>query len=380
MSLALATLIHEWRRYLAAMIALGCAGLLVLAFIGLFAGIVKAATANVERARADIMVLPPKTESLVNANNTLPTRIKPLIYLNPEVVEVAALDGAGGQWVNTPGPGQKLVTTFVGVNVVDTQPGAVTLPVDYPENVRLALTEPGAIVVDKSALPRLGIKVGGKGTINGHSVYLRALLENYQNINNIDIVMSRDTFQRLGLRDRGNAMGGPLMVRIRDPARANQVRDELNAASNHTYRAWTRDELSKANENALMKEQIIGVMVVFIAVIGAGIGVAITAMTLRGAILANIKEFATLRALGVSMGSLRLVVLELSWWVGVVGLGATAILTSGVTLLAGAAGLPMVYRPPVVISVTVMLLTIAALSGLASLGMLKKSQPADLLR
>ncbi|HZZ37228.1 MAG TPA: FtsX-like permease family protein [Caulobacteraceae bacterium] len=380
MSLALATLIYEWRRYLAAIIALGCAGLLVLAFIGLFAGIVKAATANIERARADIMVLPPKTESLVNANNTLPTRIKPLIYMNPEVVEVASLDGAGGQWVNAPEPGKKQVTQFVGVNVVDTQPGAVTLPVDYPETVRMALTEPGAIVVDKSALARLGIKVGGKGTINGHTVRLRALLENYQNINNIDIVMSRETFERLNLRDRGNAMGGPLMVRIKDPERADIVRDQLNAASHKTYRAWTREELNRANEGAIMKEQIIGVIVVFIALIGTAIGIAITAMTLRGAILANIKEFATLRALGVSMGSLRAIVLELSGWVGAVGLIATAILTAGVTALAGAAGLPMVYRPPVVIAVTVMLLVIAALSGIFSLGMLKKSQPADLLR
>ena len=152
------------------LIALGCAGLLVLAFVGLFAGIVKAATANIERARADIMILPPKTESLVNANNSLPRRILPSIYLHPEVVEVAPLEGAGGQWANAPEPGKKRVTQFVGVNVVDTQPGAVTLPVDYPEAVRLALTEPGAIVVDKSALARLGIKLGGSGTINGHTV------------------------------------------------------------------------------------------------------------------------------------------------------------------------------------------------------------------
>ena len=59
MSLALATLIYEWRRYLAAVIALACAGLLVLAQVGLFAGIVKAATAHIERARADIMILAP---------------------------------------------------------------------------------------------------------------------------------------------------------------------------------------------------------------------------------------------------------------------------------------------------------------------------------
>lgn len=379
MSLALATLIYEWRRYLAAIVALAFSGLLVLAQVGLFAGIVKAATASIERSRADIMILAPKSESLVNSSNGLPVRIKPLIYLNPDVLEVGTLEGNGGQWVNTPKPGQKQITSFVQISVVDTRPGAVTLPTDYPEAIRLALTEPGAVVVDRSALPRLGVALGDKASLNGRTVYLRGVLTNYPNINNVDVVMSRDTLRRLGMGDSG-PRSGPLMVRIKDAARADIVRDQLNAVAHKTYRAWTRDELAKANEGAIMKEQIIGVLLAFSVLLGGGIGIGITSMTLRGAILANIKEFASLRALGVSMGSLRLIVLELSLWVGVAGIAATAVFTSLVSLLAASAGLPMVFRPPVVIAVTIMLMIVAALSGLISLGILKRSQPADLLR
>ncbi len=379
MSLALATLIYEWRRYLAAIIALAFSGLLVLAQVGLFAGIVKAATANIERSRADIMILAPNSESLVNSSNGLPVRIKPQVYLNPEVVEVGTLEGNGAQWVNSPEPGRKQITTYVGINVVDTRPGAVTLPVDYPESIRLALTEPGAVVVDKSALPRLGVKLGDKASLNGHTVYLRGLLSNYPNINNVDVVMSRDTLRRLGMGDTG-PRSGPLMVRIRDAGRAEIVRDQLNAVAHKTYRAWTRDELAKANEGAIMKEQIIGVLLAFSVLLGGGIGIGITSMTLRGAILANIKEFASLRALGVSMGSLRAIVLELSLWVGVAGIAATGVFTTLVSMLANTAGLPMVFHPPVVIAVTIMLMIVAALSGLISLGVLNRSQPADLLR
>lgn len=379
MSLALATLIYEWRRYLAAIIALAFSGLLVLAQVGLFAGIVKAVTASIERSRADIMILAPKSESLVNSSNGLPVRIKPLIYLNPDVVEVGTLEGNGGQWVNTPKPGDKQITTYVGINVVDTRPGAVTLPTDYPEAIRLALTEPGAVVVDRSALPRLGVKVGDKASLNGHTVYLRGLLTNYPNINNVDVVMSRDTLRRLGMGDSG-PRSGPLMVRLRDAARAEIVRDQLNTVAHGAYRAWTREELAKANESTIMKEQIIGILLGFSVLLGGGIGIGITSMTLRGAILANIKEFASLRALGVSMGSLRMIVLELSLWVGVAGIFATGIFTFLVSLLAGAAGLPMVFRPPVVIEVVVMLMVVAAMSGLISLGVLSRSQPADLLR
>jgi putative ABC transport system permease protein len=129
-----------------------------------------------------------------------------------------------------------------------------------------------------------------------------------------------------------------------------------------------------------MEEQIIGIFLGFSVFLGFMIGVGITSQTLRGAILASIKEFASLRALGVSMGSLRLIVMELSLWVGVVGLLATAVFTFGVYLLATKSGMPMGFPLPWIVSVTLLLLVISIASGALALGILKKSQPADLLR
>ena len=89
MSLALATLLYEWRRYTAAVVALAFSGLLILAQVGMFTGIVHAATATIDRSRANIMILAPKMESLINSGGgAIPGRIQPLIYLNPNVVEV----------------------------------------------------------------------------------------------------------------------------------------------------------------------------------------------------------------------------------------------------------------------------------------------------
>jgi putative ABC transport system permease protein len=380
MSLALATLIYEWRRYLAAVIALAFSGLLILAQVGMFTGIVHAATATIDRSRAEIMILAPKNESMINSGpNGLPRRIQPLIYLNPEVVEVASIGGDGARWNNRPGEGKKQITTYVQVNMVDTRPDAVTLPVDYPEAVRVALLEPYAVAIDRSAMARLGVKLGDSGALNGKSVKVRAILDGYPDINNASVVMSRDTMRLMGMGPKDDKTG-PLMVRIKDPSRAEAVRDALNATSHGAYRAWTREALSKANEGALMKEQIIGVMLGFSVFLGFLIGVGITSQTLRGAILANIKEFASLRALGVSMGSLRLIVVELSFWVGVVGLGATALFTFLISLLANSSGLPMGFPLGWIVGVGILLLTISIASGLMAMGILKKSQPADLLR
>jgi putative ABC transport system permease protein len=380
MSLALATLLYEWRRYTAAMVALAFAGLLILAQVGMFTGIVKGVTAPLDHSPADIIIAAPKLESLINSGGgSLPERLAPQIYQHPDVLEVAPWDIEDGRWVNRPEEGKKAVTTYVNVYVVDTRIGAVTLPVDFSEATRQALMEPYSVAVDETQLKRLGVKLGDEASLNGKTVRVRAILTGYPNLNNAAVTVSRDTLRLLGL-SRSNGKTGPLVVRIKDPAQSERVRDELNRSSNKAYRAWTRQELAKANEGALMSEQIIGVFLSFSIMLAFLIGVGITSMTLRGAILSSIKEFASLRALGVSVTSLGMIIMELSFWVGVAGLLFTGIFTGGVYLLAKSGGVPMGFPLSWQLGVALLLLVIAVASGFLALGVLKKSQPADLLR
>ena len=129
-----------------------------------------------------------------------------------------------------------------------------------------------------------------------------------------------------------------------------------------------------------MSQQIVGVMLVFLTIMSILIGVGITSQTLRGAILSNIREFASLRALGISMGSLRWFVMELSMWAGVAGIGAAGLITWVASLAAAGAGLPLFIRPQPALMVCGMLMVIAIASGAMAMGVLKHSQPADLLR
>jgi putative ABC transport system permease protein len=378
-SLALATLIYEWRRYLAAVTALALSGLLVLAQVGLFSGLIDSSLAAVDRSRADIFILDPKTEDMVQGWSSLPRRVEPTIYMNPEVVEVASAERTGGAWLNRPTPGHEQVSTYVSISGVDTAPGAVTLPSDYPDAVRISLMEPYSVAVDASNLKRLGIKLGDDASLRGKLVHIRAVLHGYQSTQQPGVVVSRDTMSLIARSPPGGPTG-PLMVRIKHPDRAATVVEQLNAASGGAYRAWTRQNLVLTNQQGIMKVQIIGLLLsasVFVAVL---IGIGVTSQTMRGAILSNIKEFASLRALGVSMGSMRLIVMELSAWVGVAGLLAAGALTVLVAAIAAAVGLPMLFFAKAVIWVCVMLMTIAIVSGVMSMGVLKKSQPADLLR
>ncbi len=99
MSLALATLLYEWRRYLAAVIALAVAGLLVLAMAGLFMGMGRSFTATIDRSPAEIMILPPQAVTLFANNSGQPRRLIPSLYTHPDVkiIESALPDVYVGQ-------------------------------------------------------------------------------------------------------------------------------------------------------------------------------------------------------------------------------------------------------------------------------------------
>ena len=118
---------------------------------------------------------------------------------------------------------------------------------------------------------------------------------------NAMVFMSRQTGKLLSLLNEGPRVG-PLIVKIRDPALAEQVAAELNAASEGRYKAWSREDLSEASQKSMLKDGGISVMIGFAVVVGAFIGVVITWQTLQGAILANIKEFAVCGRWVFSMG------------------------------------------------------------------------------
>ena len=390
MSLALSTLLFEWRRYMAAVMALALSGLLVLAMTGVFIGIGKGFTAQIERSAADIIIMQPGAKSLMGGPSGVPRRFIPLAYNHPAVVEVQPLDGAGGSFQSVKNvdptmsqadrakqgaPRQK----FVQSSIIDTTPGSVTIPTDYSRELVDALRQPYTVAVDETALTTLGVKLGDKALYNGQTVTVVGVTRGYPNMMQPGIVMSRDTLRMLGQADTGPRVG-PLMIKIKDPAQAPAVVAELNKMGNGQWKAWTRQELADANAGAMFEEGILVIIIGGCVVLGIIIGVAITWQTLRGAIMANIKEFASLRALGVGMGSLRRIVMELSFWVGMVGVGAAILLTWLLSLLALSNAVIIAMPPMLLIVVGGGLIGISMLSGLLSMGILKKSQPADLLR
>ncbi len=229
MSLALATLIYEWRRYLAAVIALAFCGMMVMAFSGMFAGIIHTEFATWERSRADLIILPANVKSLVNSNASLPARVKPQIYLHPEVVDVEELGGDGAQLVNIaeawPEAGAALRADLLGRADRGLGDDAVR-----PRRGRAPGADGAGRDRDRRQQPcparRQGRRQGRRSTATRSGCARRS--HGYQSPEQPVVITSRETVRLMGMDQEGLRIG-PLMVKIRDPKRADIVRDQLNA-------------------------------------------------------------------------------------------------------------------------------------------------------
>ena len=286
MSLALSTLLYEWRRYMAAVMALALSGLLVLAMTGVFIGIGKGFTAQIERSSADVIVMQPGAKNLMSGPSGVPRRFIPLVYNNTEVVEVKPLDRGWGQFqsvknydptmsqaerVRQGAPRQESVS----VQIIDTTPEAVTIPTDYSPELVDALRQPFTLAVDETALPKLGVKLGEKALFNGSTVTVVGVTRGYPNMMQPTVVMSRDTLRMLGQGANGPRVG-PLMVKLRNPSQAIRVAGELNAQGDGQWKAWTRQELAEANAAGMFEEGILVIIIGGCVVLGTIIGISIT--------------------------------------------------------------------------------------------------------
>ncbi|MEW3557777.1 hypothetical protein, partial [Pseudomonas aeruginosa] len=81
-----------------------------------------------------------------------------------------------------------------------------------------------------------------------------------------------DTLRMLGQADTGPRVG-PLMIKIKDPARAAIVVAQLNTMGNGQWKAWTRQDLADANAGAMFEEGILVIIIGGCVVLGIIIGV-----------------------------------------------------------------------------------------------------------
>lgn len=375
-ALARKTLLHEWRRFLPAMLAVGFAGLLQLLQAALVLGIFGSASVYVTGSDADLWAGYPGTQS-VSLGRPIDPNVEARLLMDPAVARVEPFVWLDADWRGATDTGGESVF----VSGIDPRPDGMMFARTLPPALRARLYEPDAVIIDRADIDKLGVGIGDTAAINGHTVRVIGVSSGLRALGGVNVVSSLATARELDT-DPGDA-GQPtyLVAGLRDPAQADAVARRLRSdGAFGPYEVWTAHAFARRSVLYWMLDTGAGAGVLFLALIVFLVGAVITSQTLIAAVAGSMREYATLNALGVGVAALRWVVLEQAFWVGALGLlGATAL---GTVLLALARGqdVPVVLNVPVTLACVALALGLAAVSGLAAIRSLRRTDPASLLR
>lgn len=374
-ALARKTLIYEWRRFLPAMLAVGFAGLLQLLQIALVLGIFGSTSLYITGSSANVWVGYPGTQS-VGLGRTIDADVESRVLMDPAVQRVEPYLWVDGDWR---GP-RETGGVSVFVSGIDPAADGLMFSKALSPTLRARLTEPDAIVVDRSALDQLGVDIGQTATINGHQVHVVGISRGLRALGGVNVLCSLDTARRL---DNDAADVGPtyLVARLRDPAMADVVAQRISGDKAFgPYTAWSARDFAARSVRYWLFDTGAGAGVLFLAGIVFLVGTVITSQTLIAAVNGSIREYATLNALGVGVAALRRVVLEQAFWVGALGLLGASVLGVVLMLLARSQDVPLILNVPAALACIILVMGLASVSGLAAMRSLRRADPATLLR
>ncbi|MCA3693086.1 FtsX-like permease family protein [Aquidulcibacter sp.] len=370
-SIARRTLIYDWRRYAAAVAALGLSGLLMLAQIGLLFGQFATFTVTLRQSNADLIVTSGDSLSF-DASVDIPERYVGRFWVDPAVQGVDRQGQFGGDWRK----GSRRVPVL-GIPL-SLDPASPVRMQSIPQNLMAALSEPGAVLIDEADARKLGInRIGDTAEINRQRVRVVGFISGFRSSWGAFVFASQATARLLGDDDRSNPL---YLIQVKDPREAEATRDRLNAnALGAPYRVWEKHDLIKSSEMVWLIDSGAGASFGFSAFVAFLVGIGVTSQTLRGAVLAQLKELASLRALGVPASKLRAIVVEQAIWVGLVGIAVMLVGAGLVQILAGVFKVAIAYPWPASVTCCLFLLIVALLSGVHAVRALYRSNPTELL-
>lgn len=377
-SLARRSLLYEWRRYLAGVLAVAFSGLLVIVQIALLFGLLHTVTAVVDFSKADLWVIEATTQSF-DLPRDMPARFEMRLRGHPSVRRVEPLQLSISEW-RAPN-GRKVSLLLVGI---DCGPASLGFPSPLPPAFREALRRPGTVVVDQADLKKLGIESPQErnAEINGRKVDVVGVATGFRYLGLAIAFVSGETFRETKVDQGAGVIDGAsyYLVALQPGADVEKARREMQTGAEGTIRVVTPGEFSGQSQAYWLLETGTGAGILFSTLLGLLVGISITSQTLSGAILSSLREYATLRALGIPLHALRAVVLEQSFWIGVAGLGITFVVASAVFWIATLADVAIAVTWWAVLGTGVLMQVVSLLSGVLALGSLFKSEPAELLR
>ncbi len=375
MSYALSTLWHERQRYLPGILAVAFSALLIALQCGLLLGLFSITSLTIDHSSADIWLAGP---SVLSVDLARPIRDSHLSLLanQPEVDPLQVEPYAQGFAYWTKPNGSTELSMVVGARLDRGSLGRIDA---LSDELCARLSEPMSVVVDVSDLNRLGVKgVGDTAEVIGHRVKIVGLTTGVKSLAGPYVFCNLDTARAL-LRQFPDQMSYGL-ARCHDPAQAQQVVQRLKELTGSELSIFTANDFSFASRMYWLTKTKAGIALGYAAALGLLVGAVVTSQTLYAATVASLREYAVLRALGIPRWRMAFMVMQQSFWVGIIGVMIALPAIFGSATLADRLGVKVDLPWWLLVGAAVITLGTALVAGMIALRSLRLVEPATLLR
>ena len=372
--IALKTLLFDWRRFAPAAVAVGFSGLLVLLQAGLILGVFSLASVYVTKSSADLGVGFPGVQS-IDLGRPIGGATELFLRADPRIAQVEPFYWGSGEW-RTSRHGM-INVYIVGL---DPTPGAMVLSEALPTDLRAALGEPDAVLVDRADLSKLETGVGGLAEINGRRVRIVGVTEGLRALGGVNVIASAATARRLDPAIGDGEGAAYFTARLNDPLQADAVATDLRAVGRQRgFEPMPSKTFADRSVRYWLAESGAGVAFVFGSAVAILVAVIVTSQTLAAAVAASLKDYAALRALGFTIGALRAIVLAQTAWIAAAGVLLAGVLAATLAAVARLGGTPLIMTAPMVAAAIGLVALVAFGSGVWALRRVARADPAALL-
>jgi putative ABC transport system permease protein len=372
MSYALAILWYEKQRFLPAILAVAFSALLVAVQCGLLLGMIAFASIPIDHSHADIWVGGPDLVS-VDRGPPIPASNLARLMAQPEVELCEICMQSFAYWTRLDGSTE--LCMVIGSRLADGALGAVR---ELTPDLRTRLIERGSVVVDASDLQRLGIRgVGDVTEIGGRRVRVVGLVHGLRSFIGAYVFCSIETARTLLHLSQNQTIF--LLARCRRAADAPAVVARLRTAY-PDLSAFTSTELSARSRWQWLVMTKAGIALGLAATLGLLVGAIICSQTLYAATVTARTQYAVLAALGIPRRQMAALVLAQSFVVGVAGTLLALPVSFALAWCADALRISVQLPAWLLAGTATITLTTALLSSLTALHLVRRIEPATLLR
>lgn len=361
-------LFHDRLRFIATVIGIVFAMVLVTVQMGLFLSFDRMVTTMIDHAPADLWIVPLGTKcfedpSLVDERE----RFRALSITG--VTEALPIVIGFAQW-RLPGGG----TTPVFVVSSDAKIGGLR-PWNLVEGRLADLVVPGAVAIDQSYFDRLGTKgLGASAEIRDQKVEVLAVTKGIRAFTTTPYVFASLDQARAYVGTPPNK-ATYFLVRLAPDADVASVRSRLQAALSESE-VLTPGEFRRRSRSFWLFGTGAGAALFAGALLGMIVGTIIVAQTLYSSTKDHLAEFATLRAIGSSRGYILKVIICQALLSAIIGFCIAAGIGLVIVDATAESALPVVMTPLLTVGLFLMTVVMCILSATFAIVQVIRVDPA----